>query len=129
MSDEDEIFASPRSRTVTLLLALVVGVFGGHRFYVGRTQSAILQVVTVGGLGIWWLYDVIVVASGSFRDAEGRLVANWEPEADHLVTSGTAAAILDDVDALRAEVADLHERLDFAERMLAAPERRDPPPA
>ena len=125
----DEMFASPKSRTVALLLAAFLGVFGAHRFYVGKTSSAVLQLITLGGLGIWWLADLIIIVSGSFRDDEGRLVSSWEPEADHLVTSGTAASILDDLDALRAEVADLHERVEFAERLLSDPTRRAAPPA
>ena len=121
---DDELFASPRSRTVAFLLAFFLGVFGAHRFYVGKTGTAILQLCTLGGLGVWWLIDLIIVASGSFRDSEGRLVSSWEPEGDHLVTSGTAASILDDLDALRAEVGELHERVEFAERLLADPSRR-----
>jgi hypothetical protein len=124
---DDELFASPRSRTVALVLAIFLGVFGAHRFYLGRPRSAVLQIFTFGGLGVWWLYDLVLVASGSMRDAEGRLVSRWEPESDHLVTSGTAAAIFDELDALRAEVADLHERLEFAERLLSDPTSREQP--
>ena len=123
MSD-DEMFASPRSRTVAFLLAFFLGVFGAHRFYVGKTGSALLQLFTLGGLGVWWMIDLIIVGSGSFRDAEGRLVSHWEPEGEHLVTSGTAASILDELDALRAEVAELQERVDFTERLLADPNHR-----
>lgn len=121
---EDELFASPRSRTVTLLLAGFLGVFGAHRFYVGKSGTAVLQIVTLGGFGVWWLIDLIMVGAGAFRDSEGRLVSNWEPENEHLVTSGTAAAILDELDALRAEVGELHERVEFAERLLADPARQ-----
>jgi hypothetical protein len=121
---DDELFASPRSRTVAFLLAFFLGVFGAHRFYVGKTGTAVLQLCTFGGLGIWWLIDVIIVGSGSFRDAEGRLVSSWEPEGDHLVTSGTAASILDELDALRAEVGELHERVEFTERLLGDPSHR-----
>lgn len=121
---DDELFASPRSRTVALLLAGFLGVFGAHRFYVGKTNTAVLQLITLGGLGLWWLADLIMIGAGAFRDSEGRLVSSWEPESDHLVTSGTAAAILDELDALRAEVGELHERVEFAERLLADPTRR-----
>ena len=121
---DDELIASPRSRTVALLLAGFLGVFGAHRFYVGKTNTAVLQLITLGGLGLWWLADLIIIAAGAFRDSEGRLVSSWEPESDHLVTSGTAAAILDELDALRAEVGELHERVEFTERLLADPTRR-----
>jgi TM2 domain len=125
---DDELFASPRSRMVALVLGFFVGIFGAHRFYVGKAKTGVLQALTLGGFGIWWLIDMILILTGSFRDAEDRLVTSWEPEGDHLVTAGTAAAILDDVDALRAEVAELHERLDFAERLLANPDRQVSPP-
>ncbi len=119
---DDEFFASPRSRTVALLLALFLGIFGAHRFYVGKIGSAVFQMLTLGGFGLWWLYDVILIGSGSFRDAEGRLVSAWEPESEHLVTAGTAASILDELDTLRAEVSELQERVEFTERLLNRPD-------
>lgn len=119
----DDLFASPRSRTVALLLAFFLGVFGAHRFYAGKIQTGILQALTLGGLGLWWLYDNIMILAGSFRDKEGLLIANWEPESDRMVQPGTAGAIFDELDQLRSEVAQLHERLDFAERLLVDPER------
>lgn len=122
----DDLFASPKSRLTTQMLAIFLGVFGAHRFYVGKTQTAILQALTLGGLGLWYVYDNITIAAGSFRDAEGLLVANWEPESERLIPPGTAAAILDELDALRAEVSDLHERVEFAERLLSNPDTPRP---
>ena len=69
---------SERSRGVALALAVVGGVFGLHRFYTGRTQSAIWMGLTFGGGLIWYLYDIVVVAAGDFRDGDGRRVARWE---------------------------------------------------
>lgn len=54
------------------LLALVVGVFGAHRFYTGRIGSGILMLITIGGLGIWYLIDLIMIVTGNFNDAYGR---------------------------------------------------------
>ena len=79
--------------------------------------------VTLGGLGLWWLYDVIVVAAGDFRDVDGRRVSRWDPEAGD---AHATEQLAQEVDALRSEVSELAERLDFAERLLAAP--RDPAP-
>ena len=115
---------SDRSRLVTLVLAVLLGVFGGHRFYTGRIKSGILMACTVGGVGLWYLYDVIVVAAGAFRDAEGRLVSNWEVEPPRQL--GGSAELLDEIDALRREVSELAERVDFAERLLANPRRGAP---
>lgn len=117
----DPALPSERSRGVALAMAVLLGPFGAHRFYVGRNGSGALMLVTVGGLGIWWLYDLIMVASGSFQDADGRRVSRWDPE---LPEAQLPQAMLEEMDSLRAEVAELSERLDFAERMLAQP--RDP---
>ena len=115
---------SEKSRGVATALAALLGPFGAHRFYVGKTSSGVLMAVTMGGLGLWWLYDLIVVVAGDFRDADGRRVSRWDPEMPSDV--GNTEALEQDVDALRAEVAELAERLDFAERLLAQP--RDLPP-
>ncbi len=117
---------SDKSRTVALLLAFLLGMFGGHRFYAGRPESGALQLLTIGGLGIWWLYDVILVAAGGFRDGEGRLISRWDTESEALVTEGIPAEVLEELDALRREVAELGERVDFTERLLARPTEAEP---
>jgi hypothetical protein len=111
---------SDKSRGVALALAAILGLFGGHRFYVGKTGTGILMAVTVGGVGLWYLYDLILVASGSFRDADGRLVRRWDPEEAPRGNS-VPAEVLDELDLLRHQVAELAERVDFAERLLAGP--------
>jgi hypothetical protein len=73
---------------------------------------------------VWWLYDLIVVAAGDFRDVDGRRVSRWDPGAGD---THSAELLAQEVDALRAEVNELAERLDFAERLLAQP--RDPSPS
>jgi TM2 domain-containing protein len=115
---------SEKSRGVATALAALLGPFGAHRFYVGKNGSGALMCATLGGLGIWWLYDLIVVAAGDFRDVNGRRVSRWDTEA---ADAHNTEALAQDVDALRAEVAELAERLDFAERLLAQP--RDPAPS
>jgi hypothetical protein len=115
---------SEKSRGVATALAAFLGPFGAHRFYVGKTGSGALMCVTLGGLGVWWLYDLIVVAAGDFRDVNGHRVSRWDPEA---ADAQSTEMLAQDVDALRAEVAELAERLDFAERLLAQP--RDPSPS
>jgi len=68
---------SPKSRLVCLLLCLFLGSLGVHRFYVGKTGTGILMLLTLGGIGIWTLIDLIMIIVGSFRDKEGLLVFRW----------------------------------------------------
>jgi hypothetical protein len=55
------------------------------------------------------------------------LIADWEPETDRLIPPGTAAAIFDEIDSLRAEVVDLQERLAFTERLIGQAARTELP--
>ncbi|HKP49017.1 MAG TPA: TM2 domain-containing protein [Gemmatimonadales bacterium] len=112
---------SEKSRGVALALAAILGPFGAHRFYVGKTGTGILMLCTLGGAGLWYLYDLIMVAGGSFRDAHGRLVCIWDPEQPSFGQGEVSAEIIEELAALRAEVAELAERVDFAERLLANP--------
>ncbi len=122
--------ASPRSdksRAVALGLCIPLGVFGAHRFYVGKLGTGVLQLFTFGGFGLWWLYDLIMVAGGQFRDGDGRRVSDWDPEEAQARALGVPQELLDELEALRHEVTELAERVDFTERLLADPGRRSTP--
>ena len=58
-----------------LLLCLFMGGLGVHRFYVGKIGTGILMLLTLGGLGIWTLIDLVMIAVGSFKDKDGRDLA------------------------------------------------------
>jgi TM2 domain-containing membrane protein YozV len=68
---EIEVEKSEKGFVPTLLLAIFLGGIGAHRFFVGKIGTGILQLLTLGGLGIWALIDIIKIAVGSFTDKEG----------------------------------------------------------
>ena len=88
------------------LLAFFFGVFGAHRFYVGRIWTAFLQLGALGGCillviacatsggygqpvlgislaalicgcGIWATIDWILIVCKAFTDGQGRRITNW----------------------------------------------------
>jgi len=70
--------------TVLLYFSFWLGFLGVDRFYVGKVGTGILKLLTLGGLGIWWLVDLIVVASGKFTDASGQFVEKQGKVIKHL---------------------------------------------
>jgi TM2 domain-containing membrane protein YozV len=68
---EKTIQKSEKGFVPALLLCLLLGGLGIHRFYVGKIGTGILMLLTLGGLGIWALIDLIMIAVGSFKDKSG----------------------------------------------------------
>ncbi len=118
---------SEKSRGVALALNIPLGVFGAHRFYVGKIGTGLLMLCTLGGFGLWWLYDLIMIASGEFRDEEGRRVSLWDPHEGPSAQAGVPQELWDELEALRRDVGELSDRLDFTERMLTDPTRNRAP--
>ena len=69
--------ASPKSRTIALILAFFLGFFGVHRFYAGRIGWGLAFFFTFGFFTLGWLVDVFIVAFGRMKDSSGRLIARW----------------------------------------------------
>ncbi|MGH7613429.1 MAG: TM2 domain-containing protein [Gemmatimonadales bacterium] len=117
--DEEEIEVpevSERSRTVALVLGVIGGVFGLHRFYVGRTHSAVAMVLTFGGLGIWWLYDMVTLVAGEFRDADALPLRNWNI-AETAAGGGAAPSrqvqqLTQQLEQVQRQLGELAERVD-----------------
>ena len=65
---------SSKSWVATLLLCFFLGGLGVHRFYVGKTGTGVLQLLTCGGFGLWVFIDFIMILVGAFTDADGQKI-------------------------------------------------------
>lgn len=68
---------SDKKRLVAFILAWFLGFIGVHRFYVNKTATGILMILTIGGLGIWVLIDIIMILCGVFTDDKGQPLVDW----------------------------------------------------
>ena len=86
---------SSKSRRAAVLLALFLGIFGVHRFYIGKTRTAIvmlilsilylvtirfwgIMIISLAVVGFWAFIDFIFAVSGIMKDKEGKLIKNWQ---------------------------------------------------
>ncbi len=60
-----------KSQLTATLLCFFLGALGIHRFYLGYTWQGIVQLLTLGGLGIWALIDFIRILTGSLQPKNG----------------------------------------------------------
>lgn len=68
--------ASDKDWLTTLLLCFFLGTFGIHSFYAGKTVIGVVQLITLGGCGIWALIDFIMIICGNYKDAQGKIIVN-----------------------------------------------------
>lgn len=66
---------SRRDYVVALVLSIFLGTLGVDRFYMGKIGTGILKLLTIGGLGIWWLIDLILIATKKLTDKQGYRLA------------------------------------------------------
>lgn len=57
-----------------LLLFIFLWEVGAHRFYAGKPITAVLFILTIGGAGIWWIIDLIMILTKNFTDYQGRKI-------------------------------------------------------
>ena len=60
-----------KSKVVALILSIFLGELGIDRFYLGYIGTGILKLITCGGFGMWWLIDLIMIATGKLKPKDG----------------------------------------------------------
>ncbi|HEY3544872.1 MAG TPA: NINE protein [Propionicimonas sp.] len=80
-----------KSFLVTWLLSYFLGLLGVDRFYLGKIGTGVLKLITVGGCGIWWLIDLILVLAGTTKDSDGYALAGYE---EHKRTAWIVTGVL-----------------------------------
>ena len=65
------LLMSNKSKFLAAVLCFFLGVFGVHRFYVGKIGTGFLQLITAGGFGVWWIIDLVFILLGKFTDSNG----------------------------------------------------------
>jgi TM2 domain-containing membrane protein YozV len=71
--NDDPILGSTsgKSQLVAFVLCFFFGWIGVHRFYLGYTGIAIIQLLTLGGCGVWALIDLIMILTGDLKPRNG----------------------------------------------------------
>ena len=65
---------SQKNWLIAFLLCWFWGCLGFHQFYLGRYGWGVLQLLTLGGLGLWAFVDLIIIICGEFKDSEGKKI-------------------------------------------------------
>ncbi|PVD29849.1 hypothetical protein C0Q70_09106 [Pomacea canaliculata] len=60
----------------TLMYSVLLGFLGMDRFCLGHTGTAVGKLITLGGCGIWWIIDIILLVTGMLKPADD---SSWVP--------------------------------------------------
>lgn len=69
---------SQKSQGIALILGIFLGFLAGHRWYLGSPWYwNVLFIVTAGGLGVWWIVDIIRIITGDYKPVNGSYKADF----------------------------------------------------
>lgn len=88
---------SPKSKAVVLPLCIFLGMFGVHRYYVGKIGTGVIWMLTAGFFGIGWIVDIFTVALGGFYDSNGYVI-RFRPTEAELAAEGVEEDAPVDID-------------------------------
>lgn len=92
---QSELHISSKSRGTATALCLFLGMFGVHRYYVGKIKTGVLWTLTFGLLGFGWIFDCFALLSGRFRDDRDMLLRTDDmPGVEHSRRKQRTAALL-----------------------------------
>lgn len=86
-----------KSKTTALILSILVGGLGVDRFYLGYTGMGILKLLTGGVFGIMWLIDLINIACGNLKPADG---SDYQEAANNYNRPNTSSSVYDDLNKI-----------------------------
>lgn len=67
-----------KSQGIALLLGIFLGGLAGHKWYLGNPWYInVLFIVTLGGLGVWWIIDMIRIITGDYQPHNGSYKADF----------------------------------------------------
>ena len=71
--------ASRKSKGVALLLCILLGYVGAHRYYVGKVGTGLLYTLSCGGFVVGWIVDLVAIATNRFTDSQGNVLCGSSP--------------------------------------------------